>query len=353
MKTIRPGSEGRFRARSTWAVTALALALAACGGGGGGDGDNGPAARPQTGGDAPPPMAGRCEDVARHRESPSNLPDQPTSQRDAVRLADQASFGATEALIKRDPRQGRGQVDLGADGRAQVALHERQGPGGAPVDQASPGFCDSRGANCSRDWKSSTPLQWDFYRNAVEKPDQLRQRVALALQQIVVVSGLEVEGTYGLRNYHNMLLDEAFGNYRSLLKKVALSPVMGTYLDNANNNMTTPNENFSRELLQLFSVGTCELNMDGSLKGGACTPVYNNERVRDYADALTGWTYPPGGVNPYGTCWPRGANCLYYAGDMVPLAAHHDSQPRKLLVRRLAGGRAQPLPRRWRRCSTA
>ncbi len=64
---------------------------------------------------------------------------------------------------------------------------------------------------------STTPLLWDFYRNAVSQPDQLRQRVALALQQIVVVSNLEVFGTYGLRGYHNMLLERAFGNYREML----------------------------------------------------------------------------------------------------------------------------------------
>jgi uncharacterized protein (DUF1800 family) len=194
-------------------------------------------------------------------------------------------------------------------------------------------FCDlaaNRGENCWRDWFSTQPLAWDFYRNATQQPDQLRQRVAFALQQIVVVNSLEVAGTYGFRNYYNALLDNAFGNYRQVLKKVALSPVMGDFLNNANNDKAAPNENFARELLQLFSIGTCELNADGQLKGGTCNTTYNNETVRAYAYALTGWTYPAGGATSYG-CWPEGTNCRYYGGDMVPLASYHDSAPRSLL----------------------
>ena len=120
------------------------------------------------------------------------------------------------------------------------------------------------------------------------------------------------------------------GNYRELLKKVALSPVMGDFLNNANNDAKAPNENFARELLQLFAIGTCELNPDGQLKGGRCAPTYNNEMVRSYAFALTGWTYAAGGATSYG-CWPVGANCRYYGGDMVPVARYHDTAERQLL----------------------
>jgi uncharacterized protein (DUF1800 family) len=194
-------------------------------------------------------------------------------------------------------------------------------------------FCDRApyaGANCWRDWFSTEPLLWDFYRNAINGPDQLRQRVAFALQQIVVVSNLEVSGTYGFRNYHNMLLQNAFGNYRQVLKRVTLSPVMGDFLNNANNDKAAPNENFARELLQLFSIGTCELNADGSLKTGRCVNTYDNAAVRNYAYALTGWTYPAGGRASWG-CWPQGLNCTYYGGDMVGAPAFHDANARTLL----------------------
>jgi uncharacterized protein (DUF1800 family) len=151
------------------------------------------------------------------------------------------------------------------------------------------------------------------------------------LQQIVVVSNVETMGTYGFRNYHNMVLDQAFGNYREVLRRVSLSPVMGDFLNNANNDKAAPNENYARELLQLFSIGTCELNSDGTLRGGRCSPTYDNAIVRSYAYALTGWTYPAGGNASWG-CWPRGLNCRYYGGDMVPAPAFHDEAMRPLLM---------------------
>jgi hypothetical protein len=249
--------------------------------------------------------------------------------RNAVRLADQASFGPTEALVGTIRTQG-----IAAWITTQMSTTGSQytsGNGGEVHQYTGTGnFCDGKPDTCWRDWSSTEPLVWDFYRNALTKPDQLRQRVAFALQQIVVVNNLEVSGTYGFRLYYNNLLANAFGNYRQVLKKVALSPVMGDFLNNANNDKAAPNENFAREMLQLFSIGTCELNLDGSLKGGACTNTYNNDVVRSYAYSITGWTYPAGGATPYG-CWPTGMNCRYYGGDMVPVASYHDTAERALL----------------------
>jgi uncharacterized protein (DUF1800 family) len=305
------------RARRVWlrrfaillaVVFVVGVSMTGCGGGGGGgggaSGTSGPA------------------DVS--------LEPVPTTLVDATRLADQASFGATEAL----------QADIMANGAARwVALQfgtdtSRYSRGGTDGIHRHTGddFCvDSAiGDQCWRDYFSSQPLNWDFYRNALNNPDQLRQRVALALSQILVTSELEVSGTYGLREYQNIFLANAFGNYRTVLEKVALSPLMGDYLNNANNNKTDPNENFARELLQLFSVGTCLLESDGRLKGGRCDPVYDNARVRDYAYALTGWTYPAGGASKWG-CGGGGRNCRYYIGDMVPRANAHDDKARTLL----------------------
>ncbi len=284
-----------------------------------------------------------------------------TSQADAVRLAHQATFGPTEPLVALIREQGAERWIA-----SQMSLNRqafKRTPGGQtepvavriPQSRYTSGgtnavhrhtsqtdFCAGRGEHCWRDWSSSTPLVWDFYRNAIHNPDQLRQRVGLALQQMLVISNYEVYGTYGLRNYHNMLLDHAFGNYRDLLRKVILSPVMGDYLDHVNNDRDAPNENFARELLQLFSLGTCLLNQNGTLQGGQCVPTYNNEEVRAYAHALTGWTYPPGGATPWG-CWPRGANCQFYDGDMVTVAALHDTRARNLLSGvALASGHTAP-----------
>jgi uncharacterized protein (DUF1800 family) len=318
-------------ARPRWAasVTALTLSLAllpGCGGGSGSGGTGAPTSTPAGNGDTTPPAAAAAP---------------PMTQRDAVRLASQASFGATEALVAQMRTQ-----SAAAWVQAQLQLpqasHYTSGGSGAIHTQTSgTGFCElaaNRGDNCWRDWFSSQPLLWDFYRNALTQPDQLRQRVAFALQQILVVSNLEVEGTYGLRRYQNLLLDHAFGNYREVLRQVALSPVMGEYLNGVNNDKAAPNENFPRELLQLFSLGTCLLEADGSLKGGRCQPTYDNATVRAYAHALTGWTYPAGGKSRW-SCAPKGSNCPYHDGEMAELASLHDTAERTLLagVKKAAG----------------
>ena len=105
---------------------------------------------------------------------------------------------------------------------------------------------------------------------------------------------------------------------------------MGDYLNNANNDKAAPSENFARELLQLFSVGTCLLNPDGTLSTGACLPTFVTANVRAYAFAMTGWTYPAGGASSWG-CWPAGTNCRFYQGSMVPNEAMHDKEQRALL----------------------
>ena len=188
--------------------------------------------------------------------------------------------------------------------------------------------------NCWRDYYSSLPVQWEFFRHAVSNPDQLRQRLAFALSQIMVTSDRELDGTYGFAEYHQMLRDHAFGNYRTVLEKVITSPFMGAYLNMADNDPADPNENFAREMLQLFSIGACELEEDGSLRSGKCVATYSNEIVRNYAYALTGWTYPAGGVDPWcdANCSrSRWTNPRYYRGPMLAKASHHDQQPRPLL----------------------
>lgn len=300
------------------------LALTACGGGGSAPTDG-------SGGGARGAVAGT-----------TNTGDSATTVLQATRLAHQASFGPTVALVQTIRAQG-----PEAWVRAQLSTTGSRYTRGGGSDvhrwtSATSGYCAGRGDACWRDNFSAEPLLWDFYRNALNQPDQLRQRVAFALQQILVVSDLEVSGTYGLRRYHNLLLDGAFGTYGALLKQVAKSPVMGDYLNNVNNSKAAPNENFARELLQLFSLGTCLLNVDGSLQGGRCQPVYDNGQVREVAYALTGWTYPAGGQSPW-ICGPSGMNCRFYDGEMVPLAALHDTAARSLLAgRTLAAGHTAP-----------
>lgn len=268
--------------------------------------------------------------------TPQN-PDIPTTTKDASRLLQQASFGANEASINaialKGPRKwlleqfSMPPSTYGAITRD--AIHKW-------VDKTI-GFCDSKtGAernSCWRDWYSSEPLRWDFFRQATLASDQLRQRVAFALGQILVISGRDLEGTYGMADYHQTLRDRAFDNYRDLLRAVTLHPAMGQYLNMVDNDAVDPNENYARELLQLFSIGTCQLNADGSLVGGSCKATYDINTVREYAFALTGWTYPVGGLSPW--CTPNSKcgwrNPIFLRGPMVAVAAKHDNQPRSLL----------------------
>jgi len=265
--------------------------------------------------------------------------DSPTTTLDAARLAQQASFGATNALIS----------EIAARGPAKwlaqqmvVGISSHPAMGSSAIDRwtsTTQDWCQGNFAAgtlgfafCWRDYMTATPIAWSFYKQALTGKDQLRQRVALALTDLMPVSDMEVPGSYGLRDWHQMFRDRAFGNYRDLLREVIFSPVMGEFLNNVNNGKTDPNENFARELLQLFTIGTCQLNHDGSLKGGACQATYDNAMVREYAYALSGWTYPAGGSNA--GCWTvcdGWKNPRYLSGKMVSVPAQHDSAAHTLL----------------------
>jgi uncharacterized protein (DUF1800 family) len=263
---------------------------------------------------------------------------------EARRILKQSTFGPSEALVSSTATQSvsgylQQQFAMAASTYLRGgtdAIHKWTNKDIEYCDQFTAGTPE--GERCWGWNYSAAPVTGDFYTHAVHGLDQLRQRVAFALSQILVVSDWQVEGTYGMRAYQQTLRNMAFGNYRDLLKEVSLSPVMGVYLSNVNNNKTDPNENYARELLQLFSIGVCALNSDGTLKGGKCEETYNNDVVRAYAFALTGWTFPKGGANPWcnkngapGTlCWDD-TNPTYLAGQMLAMPARHDDKPRTLL----------------------
>lgn len=136
--------------------------------------------------------------------------------------------------------------------------------------------------------------------------DQLRQRVAYALSQILVVSSQSelANEAEALCYYYDLLLKNAFGNYRDLLLDISYSPAMGLYLSYLNNPKTDPesnvhpDENFARELMQLFTIGLYELNQDGTRKldaSGRFIPSYNNSDIKQLARVFTG--LGPGGLD--------------------------------------------------------
>jgi uncharacterized protein (DUF1800 family) len=264
-------------------------------------------------------------------------PETPLSEKGAFRLLQQASFGATEAGMveakAKGPRRWLAEqfvMPMSTYGfRDKDAIHK--------WNDKNSGFCDQFASgtpardNCWRDWYSSDLIKLEFFTHASLGTDQLRQRVALALSQIIVTSEVEVSGLYGLADYQQKIRDVAFTNYREVLKLAATHPVMGEYLNMVNNDAADPNENFARELLQLFSIGTCQLNLDGTLKSGKCEATYDNDAVREYAFALTGWTYPVGGVNTWCTSNCGWKNPTYLKGSMLAVESAHDKQARKLL----------------------
>lgn len=141
-----------------------------------------------------------------------------------------------------------------------------------------------------------------WWQYTMTSPDVLRNRVALALSEIFVISELPQLEDFplGLANYYDMLLDNAFGNYRDLLEDVTFHPTMGLYLTHLNNpkSDTTfnrfPDENYAREVMQLFSIGLYELNQDGTRKldgSGNFIPTYDNTDIAEFAKIFTGFTY--------------------------------------------------------------
>src|SRR5262249_45788804 len=155
---------------------------------------------------------------------------------------------------------------------------------------------------CQRDNYTMYPLQKSFFTNALSGQDQLRQRVAFALSQILVTSASDIPLSSWMRSYQELLYRSAFGNFRQLLYDVTVHPTMGRFLDMLNNRCQTltppnvnicrnglssePNENYAREVLQLFSIGTFLLNQDGSRQldsSGNPIPTYDQKTVTEFA----------------------------------------------------------------------
>lgn len=149
-------------------------------------------------------------------------------------------------------------------------------------------------ATCSRDNYTLYPLQLRFFQNSLTQPDQLRQRVAFALHQLIVVSGRDLNNDEAswMGPYLQVLDRNAFGNFRNILMEATLNPGMGDYLSMAGNSKAAPNENYGREIMQLFSVGVDTLNQDGTpvLDGqGNRIPTYDQSTITNLARVFTGW----------------------------------------------------------------
>jgi uncharacterized protein (DUF1800 family) len=229
----------------------------------------------------------------------------------AVRFLEQSTFGPTPQLI----------TQVEASGFSAFLKSQFAASGSTYPDPAST-------------VTSITPTQQVFFTNALNNSDQLRQRVAFALSQIWVTSNFTVP-PQGMAPYMRLLLQDAFGNYRTLMNDVSLSPAMGLYLNMVDNDKpgssaAHANENYARESMQLFTLGLNLLNDDGTPQldsSGNPIPTYTQAQVQAFARAYTGWTYPTQSGQTL-----QKHNPQYFIGPMVPYESNHDEQTKAILL---------------------
>ena len=173
--------------------------------------------------------------------------------------------------------------------------------------------------------------------------DQLRQRVAFALSEIMVTSDKNAAllfQPYALADYYDTLARGAFGNFRTLLGQVTLHPAMGKFLSMLGNRKSDvalnirPDENYAREILQLFSIGLDQLNLDGTpvIVNNARVPSYGQNQVRGFAQVFTGWNFSSCSVATFSDCEPGNPYETPWFSPMLPFEAFHDNTSNKQLL---------------------
>ncbi|MEM6702482.1 MAG: DUF1800 family protein [Acidobacteriota bacterium] len=224
-----------------------------------------------------------------------------SARQDAARLLTQGAFGGTALEIDEVVR-------LGAEGWLDAQIRLRHEP-----------FVDEVETLLRRYPNEELPFDWAWWRRAMTGRDVLRQRVAFVLSQIFVISRRSdtlFDAYLGVASYYDLLSVGAFGNFHDLLRGVALHGCMGDYLSHLNNRRSDPSqnrfpdENFAREVMQLFTIGLFELNPDGTRQldsQGQPIPTYDNRQITEMAKVFTGLTLAPeeedepiefGGVHP-------------------------------------------------------
>jgi uncharacterized protein (DUF1800 family) len=235
------------------------------------------------------------------------------NQTAAARFLEQATFGPTPQLIEQVRYVG-----------FQNFLNDQFNAPSSTFDDAVP---DANGQFFNPD-----TLQRRWWTNALYGPDQLRQRMAFALHKIWVVSWVTVNDSRAFVPYLRMHQNHALGNYRQIMENVTKDPSMGRFQDIANNdgaaNRTAScNENYGRELMQLFTIGLWKLNPDGTFQGGVPTQAYDPVfTVEQNACAMTGWTYAK--ETPATRDWPRPP---FYGAPLEAVESHHDANAKRLI----------------------
>jgi uncharacterized protein (DUF1800 family) len=237
----------------------------------------------------------------------------------AVRFLEQSTFGPTAALVNQVQQTG---FDTFLQSQFSTPASTYPTPGDMDTDL--------------------TNVQNAFFKNAVNDSDQLRQRMAFALNEIWVVGENKVSDPTGYTNYMTALTRDGLGNYYDVMKDVSLTPAMGHWLDMVNNDKPGTgqhaNENYARELMQLFTLGLSQLNPDGTPvldTNGIPVPTYTQNDVMALGRSFTGWTYP---TEPGATLMKH--NPSYYGGNMVPYESNHDGGAKTFLGQSVAAGQS-------------
>ncbi len=243
--------------------------------------------------------------------------DLPASSTDALRFLQRATFGPDAASLDR----------LQHLGYATWLLEQRE----LPPSLEEPTLAQMVAQSVSIGQRDRQEIWW---RTAVRGRDQLRQRVAFALSEIFVVSDRSdalSNDVIGLANYYDLLAVNAFATYRQLLEAVTLHPIMGVYLGLLRNRKPDPtrnirpDENYAREVMQLFSIGLVELNPDGTPRldgSGNEIPTYTQADIEGMAHVFTGWNYA--GATSWGGAQPNNL-------PMEPNESFHDRNAKQLL----------------------
>ena len=346
-----PGGDGAGLARVAGLSALMSAVLAACGGGSADTNAPEGGSGPLPGTSTPPPSAGTPAaptPPAPTPATPSPAPGTPAptptpapgtpsptptpapaptniTTAEAARFLQQAQFSASDAEI----------ADVRAKGYA-TWLDEQTARGGSTTGwdwlMSQGYFRDDLKFNVHY----ADHMMWN---QLIAAPDALRKRVALAWSEIFVVSSNALDGlwpAFAMAGYWDLLNQHAFGNYRQLLEAVTLNPAMGVFLNTkgnkkANASGRVPDENYAREVMQLFTIGLYELNTDGTLSGGAAKETYGPADVSNLARIFTGY-------NVAGTYDQQRADPQVFRAPMTLNPADHSPEPATFLGQTVPGG---------------
>lgn len=249
----------------------------------------------------------------------------PTPQ--VARFLTQATFGVTDA-------------DLTAVANSGFSVWMDQQMAMTPVSMAA--YAAARKNANPKNLEVHNFIDEFFWTRVTTGSDQLRQRMAYALSQIFVITRqnetLNFDGAMGTANYYDILTNNAFGNYRTLIEQITLNPMMGIFLSYVKNDKEDPasgrhpDENFAREIMQLMSIGTIQLNLDGSPKldaSGNTIPTYTHDDIAGLSKVFTGISWYSSSPNDGTFLSAPDA----YSKPMIFYPTHHSTSEKTFLGR--------------------